>query len=116
MAGPSVDDNPDANQSALGANWDCSILEVDFPTGDKNPATGPEGGEATINCWDVIGPWQICQHRRHRKRRIRARRLRNGNLSLADVLLGDSNAVEIGSCNPIMDKEVTCETASITVQ
>jgi hypothetical protein len=51
--GPGTDDNPDANAGAttygttnLGPNWICVGGGRSYPTGDKEPASGPNNGVA----------------------------------------------------------------------
>jgi len=65
---PALDDNPDANAGAtrwptnisdgLGSDWDC-VGEDDYPTGDNDPATGLNHGDAWIDCFSLDGPWTL---------------------------------------------------------
>ncbi len=114
--GDSLDDNPDANQAALGGGWDCSILDLAYPTGDWNPETGPQAGEARISCWNLVGPYQFAST--GVIARVNFVPVSPGStwLDLAEVVLGDSSGVEMGSCNPVSSVEMTCGSASITVQ
>ena len=114
--GDSLDDNPDANQAALGGGWDCSILDLTFPTGDTNPETGPQAGKATISCWSITGPYQFASTGVIASVNFVPVSLGSTALYLAEVVLGDSAGGEIGSCNPVTSTEIACGAASITVQ
>jgi hypothetical protein len=114
--GDSLDDNPNANQAALGGGWDCSILDLAYPAGDKNPETGPQAGDAWISCWSLTGPYQFASTGVIASVNFVPVSPGSTWLDLANVLLGNSGGVEMGSCNPISSKEMTCGAASITVQ
>jgi Carboxypeptidase regulatory-like domain len=114
--GDSLDDNPDANQAALGGGWDCSILDLRYPTGDTNPETGPQAGEARISCWSLTGPYQFADTGVIASVNFVPVSPGSTWLDLANVVLGGTDGVEMGSCNPVSSVEMTCGSASITVQ
>jgi hypothetical protein len=114
----SLDDNPDANQAALGEGWDCSILDINFPTGDGNLATGPDAGDASLNCWNLLGPYTFASTGVIASVMFAPVGHGTTTLSLANVVLGDNQATEIGNCNltnPTLTGEMTCGSATITV-
>jgi len=112
----SLDDNPDANQAALGGGWDCSIFDLAYPTGDKKPETGPQAGEAKISCWSMTGPYQFASTGAIASVNFVPVSPGSTWLDLANVVLGGHDGAEMGSCNPISSVEMTCGSASITVQ
>lgn len=115
--GTALDDNPDANQEALGPKgWDCSVFGAAFPQGDRDTASGPGHGRAFLACLNYTGPYAA-----------------TGNVTLATVrfnvvgssgqsdlrvekaLVGDADGIELGTCNPVTSFDAGCEPGSVTI-
>ncbi len=117
QAAPSLDDNPDANQVALGGGWDCSMSGAAFPQGDSNPATGPQGGEASIACINVLGPYTFTSTGVIASVTFVPAARGTTSLSLSSVALTSSQGEAYGRCNPATPStEIPCGTGSIAVQ
>jgi hypothetical protein len=107
-----LDDNPDANAGAttwgegLGENWTCDELSLgQQPIGDGDPETGPGHGRADIVCWSLFGPWTLGDNEDAGVLAVisfNAAPYQSGatSLELAEVQLGSSEAMDLGSCNP----------------
>jgi len=117
--GNGLDDNPDANAgtttwgSSLGSGWDCSSGGAAFPKGDNKAATGPGNGDAFISCRSSLGPWTLGDNETSGViARIRFIADYEGTdlLTIANGLLGYSDASEMGTCNPVVgvDTAMTC--------
>jgi hypothetical protein len=114
--GAGLDDNPDANQAALGDGWDCSALGVAFPMGDGDPASGPGGGLATLNCMNLPGPFTFASTGYLALVNFQTQGVAGTSaLTLAQVLLNDSVATELGTCNPTVVSPVPCVDGSVSV-
>jgi len=113
--GPNLDSNPDANQAALGPNWDCSGFGFTYPRGDTNPATGLDQGAAQIDCLTMTGPYPFTGTGVVASVIFIPIRQGTSSLSLLNVVLGGPEG-EMGSCNPVIGVATTCGTASISVQ
>ena len=123
-----LDDNPDANAGAttwgesLGENWTCDVLSLgQQPIGDNDPETGPGHGRADIVCWSLTGPWTLGDDE---DRGVLAVISFNAapsqsvatSLELADVMLGSSGAINLGTCNPAAQGAVIdCVGATVRV-
>lgn len=115
-AAPALDDNPDANQAALGGAWDCSGFELAFPTGDSDLASGPGHGEATIDCLSLTGPWTFTSTGPLAVIHFEAQSVVGGTeLAVENVVIGDKGGAEIGSCNPAVGVPMTCVNGTVSV-
>jgi hypothetical protein len=114
--GAALDDNPDANQAALGAGWDCSGFGLAFPTGDIDPAAGAGHGQARIGCLNYAGPYPFTSTGYVALINFNAQGAAGGStLALASLVLGDSAAAEMGSCNPTVAVAVPCVDGAVSV-
>jgi len=122
--GLALDDNPDANAGAttwgapLGeANKvDCSSGQVAFPSGDRIAAPGE--GSAFISCLNLLGPWPLGDEAANGALAVitfKALKEGSATLTLTMVQLGDSQASELASCNPIVKEQMFCKDATVTV-
>lgn len=115
--GDSLDDNPDANQAALGGGWDCSIFDVDFPVADYDPGTGPGYGQAKINCWSLTGPYTFTSTNTLVSIVFYGLRAGSSSLTLGnETVVSDPGGVQFGSCDPASGIPMTCGTANIDIQ
>jgi hypothetical protein len=119
--GPALDDNPDLNAGAtfwgdgLGDNWDCSGAGSAYPTGDKDAATGPGHGDASISCLSALGPWRLGDNETSGVIAVvsfTAVAAGTDTLTIANGLLGFTDATEMGTCNPEGAYPMTCNGAS----
>lgn len=117
-ASPGTDDNPDFNEDFLGSSgWDCTALGVSFPTGDSDGDHEGETGTAKIGCYNGQGPWPgegdgVLATITFETVGL----LGDGWLRLQNFALSDSKAVELGSCNPPLSYEITCEDGAVLVK
>ncbi len=128
-----LDDNPDANAGSttwgdgLGSGWDCNILEVFEPVGDRDPETGADHGQAAISCWNITGPYTFGDDESSGVLALvefTATTAGRNSLALSNVAMGDAMGIEIGSCDTTdmsvsmpcagadVEQEVTTPTAS----
>jgi len=118
--GTCLDDNPDANEGAtkwgqgLGGNWDCNVQDLSEPTGDAGPPTGPGQKRARIACWSLAGPYTLGTTGALAVLTLQATAPGTQELELGNVIVGDGNGVERGSCNPALGVSVPCEGAAVT--
>jgi hypothetical protein len=115
--GTALDDNPDANQEALGRQgWDCSVFGAAFPQGDRDTESGPGHGKAFIACLNPEGPFQATGTVVLATVRFNATASAGqSDLSLEEAVVGDDGGTEIGSCNPATAFEARCEPARVTI-
>lgn len=122
--GPGVNGNPDANEDSLdggSGSLDCSTLGVAPPAGDADPESGPGKGLATLACTNIRGPYVLDST--GTLATITFEPVAKGTSSLEfqgaaplyGVLLGDRDAVELGSCGPTLRVEMTCHGGTIEV-
>jgi len=115
-SGTALDDNPNANQAALGTGWDCSGFGLAYPTGDTDPAGGAGHGRAKINCLSLSGPWTFATTGSIALVNFNTQGIQNTtSLALENTVLGDGPGNEIGSCNPSVSVAMPCVGGSITV-
>jgi hypothetical protein len=113
---PALDDNPDANQAALGSGWDCSGFGLSYPKGDVDVATGAGHGRARIGCLSLAGPWTFTSTGYIARVNFNTQGpLASTTLALENVVLGDPPGNELGSCNPVVGVEMPCVDGSVTV-
>jgi hypothetical protein len=107
--GTCFDSNPDANAGTttwgtpLGAGWTCNYLSLSPPKGDDNGATGPGNGEAYISCANDQGPFTFGDNETSGVLALisfTATHSGSDTLAFKDVVIGNSQSVNIGSCNP----------------
>jgi hypothetical protein len=119
--GQGLDDNPDANAGTtfwgdgLGDNWDCSGGALAYPRGDKDAATGPGHGDAFLSCRSSLGPWRLGDNETSGVIAVvsfTAVAAGTDTLTIANGLLGNSDATEMGTCNPEVSVPMTCYGAS----
>jgi hypothetical protein len=112
-----LDDNPDANAGSttwgdgLGSGWDCSGGGAAYPKGDKDAATGPGNGDAFLSCRSSLGPWTLGDNETAGVIAVvHFQPLAAGTdtLTLSRGLLGYTDATEMGTCNPWVANEMTC--------
>jgi hypothetical protein len=116
--GPSPDRNPDLNDAALGGGWTCLPApegDLDDPggiEGDGNPATG----RALLSCFNLggnsSGTLVLATVEFH------ALASGSSDVSLAEVSVSGSEAVEFASCATVVDTgvDVPCVGATVIVQ
>ncbi|MDI6858474.1 MAG: hypothetical protein QME71_09200 [Dehalococcoidia bacterium] len=116
-SGNGLDDNPDANAGtttwgdSLGTGWDCSYGGLAYPTGDKNPASGPGNGDAYITCNSLAGPWTLGDDETSGVIAvIHFQAIASGedSLTIANGLLAFPDATEMGTCNPGVIEPMPC--------
>ncbi len=114
--GFALDDNPDLNQAALGGGWNCSLSPSDTPRGDDDPATGPGHGRARIACKSDSGPYTFTSTGHIALIHFNTRGISGSTtVALSDLVLGDSNDNELGSCNPALSFSIPCVDGDVTV-
>jgi hypothetical protein len=115
--GTALDDNPDANQDALGPEgWNCSVFGVAFPQGDKDTETGPGHGRAFIACLSASGPFKATGTVTLATVRFNVTASAGqSDLTLENAVVGDDGGTEIGSCNQAIAFEAQCEPGKVTV-
>ena len=114
--GAGLDDNPDANQAALGDGWDCSGFGLAFPRGDADAASGPGHGDARLGCASLVGPYPFATTGYVALVNFQAQGVvGSSTLALASVVLGDDVADEIGSCNPSVSFSMPCVDGAVSV-
>ena len=120
--GLGVDDNPDANAGAttwgasLGERVDCSSGQAAFPRGNRS--TTPGKGRAFVSCVNLLGPWPLGEEvDKGVLAVITFKALKEGTviLSAERAQLGDSQAIEMGSCKPTATLPMLCNDATIQV-
>jgi hypothetical protein len=115
-AAPALDDNPDANQAALGTGWDCSGFGLAFPRGDVDAAGGPGHGRAKLGCLSLAGPWTFTSTGHIGLVHFNTQGVESTtSLALENVTLGDAPGNEIGTCNPAISVPMPCVDGSVTV-
>jgi len=115
-SGTALDDNPDANQAALGGDWDCTGFGTLYPTGDTDPASGPGHGAARLACLSLVGPWTFTSTGHLALVNFQAQGVVGASaLALQGVVVGDFTGTEIGSCNPLVSFPVPCVDAAVSV-
>ena len=116
-----LDDNPDANAGItnwgdfLDSGWDCNGADLSEPTGDAGPPTGPGQKRARIACWGPLTsfPGDMGSGGALAVLTLRATSIGIQELELKNVIVGDGNGVERGSCNPDLGVSVPCYGAAI---
>lgn len=107
-----LDGNPDFNDIALGSGWDCSLSGS--PSADTDPETGEGHGVALLSCFatgagaPVTSPTTIATLHLHAAAAV------STGITLSDVHLSHDDGTEIGSCNPVLQVELTCTAATLT--
>jgi hypothetical protein len=116
-SGAALDDNPNANQAALGGGWDCSSFGQAFPMGDKDEAGDPPTlGRAFLGCLSLNGPWTFTSTNYLALVHFTTQGITDTtSLTLASVTMSDPDANEIGSCNPDVIVPMPCVDGSVTV-
>jgi hypothetical protein len=115
-SGTALDDNPDANQAALGGAWDCSGFNLAFPTGDADPVGGADHGKASIICLSLTGPFSFTSTGDIALIDFDTKGVDgNSSLALQNVIVGDAIGAEMGSCNPSISFPMPCVDGSVTV-
>jgi hypothetical protein len=113
---PAVDDNPDANQAALGDGWDCSGFGFSFPRGDIDVAGGPGHGRAKLGCLSLAGPWTFTSTGYIALVHFNTQgTFASTTLVLENVTLGDPPGSELGTCNPVIGLPIPCVDGNVTV-
>jgi len=120
--GDCLDDNPDANAGGttwgtpLGSavDWDCNVRGLSEPVGDIDSGTGAGRGRARIACWSLNGPYTLNNTGPLAVLTLQATNTGTQELELENVIVGDGNGVERGSCNPALGLSVPCEGAAVT--
>lgn len=118
--GDCLDTNPDANAgsttwgSSLGStNWDCNILDLLPPMGDRDDQAANGIGEASIGCWSLVGPYSLGDDETDGVLALISFTAIAGgedSLTIGNAVIGDRIGNAIGACNPPMppDPEMTC--------
>ena len=123
-AGKGFDDNPDANlgttrwptntSEGLGTDvgWDCSSEGVVYPSGDRDPATGPGHGLALIACGSRDGPWTLGDDETSGVIAVISFVANYGGTDTLTIAttgyLAFDNAMIMGQCDPNSDYTMTC--------
>ncbi len=119
--GPGLDDNPDVNAGTtfwgdgLGDGWDCSGGGLAYPRGDKDAASGAGHGDAFLSCRSSLGPWRLGDNETSGVIAVvsfTAVAAGTDTLTIANGLLGYTDATEMGTCNPVVANPMTCNGAS----
>ena len=115
--GTAVNDNPDANEDALGRQGlDCSVLGTAFPKGDVDEASGPGHGMAFIGCLNLTGPFRATGSVTLATVRFNVvGSSGESDLQLERAVVGDSEGGELGTCAPVIYFDAGCEPGLITV-
>jgi hypothetical protein len=114
--GTALDDNPDANQAALGDGWDCSVFGTAFPQGDADPDSGPGHGLAKLGCLSLAGPYTFASTGYLALVNFQAQGVAGTSaLALSQVVLDDETPDEIGQCNPSLYSPVPCVDGTVAV-
>jgi hypothetical protein len=120
--GLGLDDNPDANAGtttwgeSLGDKVDCSQRFLAYPIGNRGLTPGE--GEAFMTCTNLSGPWPLGETANDGTLAVvtfNALKEGTSSLTLSEAVLGDSQAVEIGTCNPGVTDPMPCNDATIQV-
>jgi hypothetical protein len=115
--GDCLDTNPDANAgsttwgTSLGSGWDCNIMDLSPPKGDKDGVAANGTGEAFLGCWSLVGPWTLGDNEATGVlAQVSFTAIAGGNdsLTIGSVIIGNAGGAEIGSCNPTSEVEMTC--------
>jgi hypothetical protein len=115
---PALDDNPDANQAALGGGWDCSAAGFAYPTADIDPATGAGHGWAKIGCYSLAGPWTFTSTGYIALISFQTQGVSGSSaVGLQNVVLGgiSEGGAEMGSCNPTIAVPMPCVDGAVAV-
>jgi hypothetical protein len=115
--GNALDDNPDANQEALGPKgWDCSVFGAAFPQGDKDPVSGPGHGEAFIACLNPVGPYPATGNVTLATVRFNVvGSSGQSTLQLEEAVVDEENGSELGTCNPVVYLDAGCQPGQVTI-
>jgi hypothetical protein len=114
-SGTALNDNPNANEAALGTGWDCSGFGLSYPKGDIDPLTGAGHGRAKIGCLSLTGPWTFTSTGYVALINFNTQGITNtSSLGLENVVLADVPGEELGSCNPTITTALPCTDGSIT--
>ena len=115
--GTALDDNPDADQGALGTKgWDCSVFGSAFPVGDKDEASGPGHGRAFIGCLNPLGPFSATGSLTLATVRLNVvGSSGESDLHLEEAVVGDGEGAELGSCNPVTYFDAGCESGRVAI-
>jgi len=122
-SGDCLDDNPDANAGLtlgsgvptlpwLGGNWDCNPSDVVEPTCEKYGIPGKAG----MACWSLTGPYTSPTGDVSFPLAVLSlTAIAEGidSMTLENVVLGDTDIVEIGTCNPAMNVPIDCYGAEV---
>ncbi len=115
-SGTALDDNPDANQAALGGGWNCSGFGFAYPVGDGDPLSGPGHGRAKIGCLSLTGPFTFASTGDVALVNFDTQGPDGtSSLALENVIVGDVIGAEQGSCNPAIGFPMPCVDGSVTV-
>jgi hypothetical protein len=113
---PALDDNPDANQAALGTGWDCTGFGLANPIGDFDAATGAGHGDARIGCMSLEGPWTFTSTGYVALINFQTQGAAGSSaLALANVVLGETTGTEMGTCNPAISFPMPCVDGAVSV-
>jgi hypothetical protein len=115
--GTALDDNPDANQEALGPKgWDCSVFGAAFPRGDQDPVSGPSHGTAFIGCLNPTGPYPATGSVTLATVRFNVvGSSGQSDLRLEKAVVGDKEGIELGSCYPVTYFDAGCQPGQVTI-
>jgi len=123
-SGDALDDNPDANAGAttwgdgLGGGWDCSWAGGNYPTGDKDPDSGPGQGDAYIRCVSETGPYTLGDDESEGVIALihfEALSIGVDTMTIANGQLVSQYGGEMGSCNPVGEQPMQCDAGTVTV-
>ncbi len=108
-----VNGNPDFNDGVLGTAWSCG-LSPGSGTPDSDPATGPGHGVATLSCFTTTTPAMLTAPTVIATLRLTAVAPGESNLEITG-LVSDFDGVQLGSCEPGFDIDMTCVGGTLTV-
>jgi hypothetical protein len=113
--GTGVNGNPDLNDAVTGTAWTCS-LPAGSGTPDIDPVSGPGHGVALLSCFTTTSPVTITTGTVLATLRLHVAAGGQADLAIAEAALGSHEGVELGSCNPVVDTEMTCVGGTVNPQ
>lgn len=108
-----INGNPDFNDAALGAGWNCSMPGTSG-LADIDAATGAGHGVAFLSCFVTGAPPSVSTATVIATLQLRVTATGPSDIAIADANFAHYDATEIGSCNPVVNVELTCAGGSVT--
>ncbi len=108
-----INGNPDFNDAALGAGWNCSMPGTSGRA-DIDAATGPGHGVAFLSCFVTGAPPSVSTATVVATLQLRVTATGASEIAISDANFAHYDATEIGTCNPVVNVELTCAGGSVT--